>query len=65
MITNEHIFFYITRFLHDATQEQMAEVKGIGRRKTQLLDDLGSIRRSWEPKKKYEDRTSSKRQFIT
>ena len=26
--------------LHDATEGQMTEVKGVGKRKTQLLDDL-------------------------
>ena len=36
--------------LHDAIEGQMKEVKGIGRRRTQLLDDLRNIRRYWEPK---------------
>ena len=34
--------------LHDATEGQMTEVKGVGRRRTQLLDDLRNRRRYWE-----------------
>ena len=47
--------------LHDAIEEQMTELKGVGRRKTQLLDDLRNRRRYWELK---EDRKRWKRQFI-
>ena len=35
--------------LHDAIERQMTELKGVGRRRTQLLDDL---RRYWELKEK-------------
>ena len=31
--------------LHDAIEEQMTEVKGLGRRRAQLLDDLRNRRR--------------------
>ena len=34
----------------------MAEVKGVGRRRAQLLDDLRNLRRYWELKKEAEDR---------
>ena len=34
--------------LHDAIEGQMTEVKGVGRRRTQLLDDLINRRRYWE-----------------
>ena len=34
----------------------MTEVKGIGRRRTQLFDDLRNRRRYWELKEKAEDR---------
>ena len=34
----------------------MTEVNGVGRRRTQLLDDLRNIRRYWELKKEAEDR---------
>ena len=30
------------RFFHDAIEGQMTEVKGVGRRRTQLLDDLSN-----------------------
>ena len=43
-------------FLHDAIEEQMTEVKGVGRRRTQLLDDLRNRRRCWEIKEEAEDR---------
>jgi hypothetical protein len=33
----------------------MTEVKGVGRRKTQLLHDLKNRRRYWELKEKAED----------
>ena len=38
--------------LHDA----LTEVIGVGRRRTQLLDDLRNRRRYWEQKKEAEDR---------
>ena len=34
--------------LHDAIEGQMTEVKGVGRRITQLLDDMRNMRRYWE-----------------
>ena len=34
--------------LHDAIEGQMTEMKGIGRRRTKLLDDLRNRRRYWE-----------------
>ena len=36
--------------LHVAIEGHMTEVKGLGRRRTQLLDDLGNRRRYWEVK---------------
>jgi hypothetical protein len=42
--------------LHDAIEGQMLEVKGVGRRRTQLLDDLRNSRRYWELKEEAEDR---------
>ena len=50
--------------LHDAMEGQVAEVKGVGRRRTQLLDDLRNRRRYWELKEEAEDRKRWKRQFI-
>ena len=46
--------------LHDAIEGQMTKVKGVGRRRTQLLDDLrnGSY---WELKEEAENRKSWKR----
>jgi hypothetical protein len=45
--------------LHDAIEEQMTEVKGIGRRRrTQLLNDLRNGRIYWELKEVAEDRKS-------
>ena len=41
--------------LHDAIEGQMTEVKGVGRRITQLLDDLRNRRRYWELKEESED----------
>jgi hypothetical protein len=38
----------------------MTDVKGIGRRIIQLLDDLRKRRRYWELKKEAEDRNRSK-----
>ena len=49
---------------HDAIERQMAEVKGVGRRVTQLLDDLRNRRRHWKLKEEAEDRKRWKPQFI-
>jgi hypothetical protein len=43
----------------------MAEVKGVGRRRTQLLDDLRNRRRYCELKEEAKDRKRRKRQFIS
>ena len=50
--------------LHDAIEGQMTEVKGVGRRRTQLLDYLRNRRRYWELKEEAEDRNRWRRQFI-
>ena len=42
--------------LHDVIEGYMMEVKGVGRRRTQLLDDLRNRKRYWKLKKKAEDR---------
>ena len=42
--------------LHDAIEGQMTKVKGVGRRRTQLLDDLRNRRRYWELEEEAEDR---------
>ena len=42
--------------IHDAIEGQMTEVKGVGRRRTQLLDELRKRRRYWELKEEAEDR---------
>ena len=42
--------------LHNVIEGQMTEVKGVGRRRTQLLDDLGNRIRYWELKEEAEDR---------
>ena len=39
----------------------MAEIKGVGRRRTQLLDDSRNKRRHWEVKEETEDRKRWKR----
>jgi hypothetical protein len=46
------------RFLRDAIEGQMTELKGVrrGRRRTQFLDDLRNRRRYWELKEEAEDR---------
>ena len=49
--------------LLDAIEEQMTEMKEIGRRRTQLLNDLRN-RRHLELKEEAEDRKRWKRQFI-
>ena len=41
--------------LHDDIEGQMMEVKGVGRRTTQLLDDLKNRKRYWELKEEAED----------
>ena len=51
--------------LHDAIQGQMMEVKGVGGRRTQVLDDLRKRRRYWEIKEEVEDQKRWKRQFIS
>ena len=38
------IYFKKKFLLQDAIEEQMTEVKGVGRRRTQLLDDLRNIK---------------------
>jgi len=49
--------------LHDAIEGQMMEVKGVGRRRTQFLDDLRN-RRYWELKEEAEDQKRLRGQFI-
>ena len=49
--------------LHDAIEGQMTEVKGVGRRRTQLLDDLRNRRRYFELKEEAEDRKRWRLQF--
>ena len=41
--------------LHDDIEGQMTEVKAVGRRRKQLLDELRNKRRYWELKEKAED----------
>jgi hypothetical protein len=43
---------------------QITEVKGVGRRRIQLLDDLRNRRRYWELKEEAEDRKIWRLQFI-
>ena len=43
--------------LHNATEGQMAELKGVERRITQLFHDLRNIKRYREIKKESESRT--------
>ena len=50
--------------LHDAIEGQMTEVKGVGRIRTLLFDDLRNRRRYWELKEEAEDWKRRKRQFI-
>ena len=42
--------------LHDAIEGQITEVKGVGRRRTQFLDDLRNRTRYWELKEEGEDK---------
>ena len=46
----------INEHFNDAIEGQMAEVKGVGKRRTQLLGDLRNRRRYWELKEKAEYR---------
>ena len=41
--------------LHDAIERQMTAVEGVGRRRTQLYDDLRNKRRYWELKGEADD----------
>ena len=50
--------------LHDAIEGQMTEVKGVGRRRIQLLEDLRKRGRYCEQKEEAEDINRWKRQFI-
>ena len=50
--------------LHEAIEGNMMKVKGLGRRITQLLDDLRNRRRYWELKEEADNRKKRKRQFI-
>ena len=49
--------------LHDAIERQMTELKGIGRRRIRLLDDLRNKRIYWELKEEAEDRKTWKQQY--
>ena len=49
--------------LQDAIEGQMTEVKGVGRIRTQFLDDLRN-RRYWELKEEAEDQKRLRGQFI-
>ena len=55
----------LTSALHDVIEGQMAEVKKIGRRRTQLLDDFRKKNKYRELKEEAEDGKKVKRQFIT
>ena len=46
--------------LHDAIEGHMTEVKGLGRRITQLFDDFRNRRRYWQLKEDAEDRERCK-----
>ena len=46
----------INCLLHDVIEEQMTVVKGVGRRRIQILDDLRNRRRYWELKEEAENR---------
>ena len=50
--------------LHAAIEGEMTEVKGVGRRRTELLGDLRNRRRYWGLKEEAEDRKRWRRQFI-
>ena len=49
--------------LYDVIEGQITEVKGVGRRRTQLLDYLRNRRGYWELKEEAEDRKRWKPQF--
>ena len=51
-------------FLYDVIEGLITEVKGVGGRKTQLLDYFRNRRRYWELKEEVEDRKRWKQQFI-
>ena len=46
--------------LRDVIEGQMTEVKEVGGRRTQLLDDLRNRRRYWELKEEAEDRKKNR-----
>ena len=50
--------------LHEGIEGQITERKGLGRRRTQLFDDLRNRRRYWELKEEAEDRERWKRHLI-
>ena len=50
--------------LQDVIERQMTKMKGVERRKTQLLDDLRNRRRYWELKEEAEDGNRCTQQFI-
>ena len=50
--------------LHDTIEGQGTKVKGVGRRRTQLIDDLRNRRRYWELKEEAEDRKRWRLHFI-
>ena len=52
-------------FLHDVIEGQITEVKGVGRTRTKLLDDLRNRIGYWELKEEAEDRERWKRQSNT
>ena len=50
--------------LHDDIEGQITEMKGVGRRRIQLLYDLRNTGRYWELKEETEDEKRWKRHFI-
>jgi hypothetical protein len=50
--------------LHNSIEGQMTEVKGVGRRRAQLLDDMRNRGRYWELQEEAEDRKRWRKQFI-
>ena len=54
----------INCLLHDAIEVQMTKVKGVGRRRTELLDNMRNRRRYWELQTEAEDQERWKCQFI-
>ena len=67
-MSNKYMCFenIVPNFALKQLQEQIKEIKGVGRRtgRTQLLEDLRNRRRYWELKEEAEDRERWKRQFI-